>query len=206
MSRAATAASTALGRPIGFDRLPIPRGTLLPLLGISAPLLGGVVVDEGTRVNDHVDYRAAMAGTTLTSLRVEGAVTPFRAPTRMAHIRGLAPLSLREWGVVFGVSHTAIKDWIAEEPDRVKLDRVVGALEEAAGHQPDLGRWLSSPVPGMEVRPVDLLRDDRWPAFRGAIRARSAPMAAVAPDLLMLRRRAQASWAVPESATVAEEA
>ncbi len=207
MNAAATRWHTDLDKPLGFDRLPIPRGTgFLPLLGVGAVLFGGVIVDEGTRVIDRLDYRAAIEGTSLTAVDVEGPIVPFRAPTRMARIRWLAPLSFREWAAVFGVSHSAIKQWAdGDEPDRDKLDRVLGAITEAATHQPDLGRWLMSPVPGMEVRPVDLLREDRWRAFRGAIRARRAPAVSIAPEELVRRRRAQVSWAVPEPATVAED-
>jgi hypothetical protein len=124
----------------------------------------------------------------------------------MARIRALAPLSLRDWAPVFGVSHSAIKQWAdGEEPDRAKLDRVLGALTEAGGHQPNLARWLNAPLPGMQVRPLDLLRDDRWRAFRGAVRTRSAPAVTVAPGELVARRQAQVSWAVPEPATVADD-
>jgi hypothetical protein len=208
MNSAMTHRPTDLDKPLGFDRLPTPRGTgFPPLLGVGAALFGGAVVDEGTRVIDRLDYRPAIEGTSLTAVKVEGPIVPFRAPTRMARIRGLAPLSFREWAAVFGVSHSAIKQWAdGEEPDRDKLDRVLGAINEAGAHQPDLGRWLVSPVPGMDVRPIDLLREDRWRAFRGAIRAHRAPTVSIAPDELVRRRRAQVSWAVPEPATVAEEA
>ena len=199
---------TDLDKPLGFDRLPTPRGTaLLPLLGVGAVLFGGAIVDEGTRVIDRVDYRPAIEGTSLTAVKVEGPVVPFRAPTRMARIRALAPLSFREWSSVFGVSPSAVKLWNdSEEPERQKLDRVLGALTEASGRHPDLGRWLMAPLPGMDVRPVDLLRDDRWQAFRGAIRAHRASAVHIAPDELIRRRQAQVSWAVPEPPTVAEEA
>lgn len=208
MSAATIHRPTDLDKPLGFDRLPIPRGTkLLPLLGVSAVLLGGVVVDEGTRVVDRLDYRAAIEGTSLTAVQVEGPVVPFLAPTRMARIRSVAPLSLREWATVFGVSHSAIKQWAdGEEPDREKLNRVLGAVNEAAARRPDLSHWLTTQLPGMDMRPVDLLREDRWRAFRGAIRAHSAPSVSVAPDELVRRRQAQVSWAVLERATLAEEA
>ncbi len=125
----------------------------------------------------------------------------------MARIRALAPLSFREWAPVFGVSHSAIKQWAdGDEPDREKLDRVLGALDAAAAHQPDLGRWLMTPLPGMQQRPVDLLREDHWRAFRGALRARPAPAVSVAPEELARRRQMQISWAVVEPATLAEEA
>jgi hypothetical protein len=182
------------------------RGTaLVTVLTLGASFLAGPVVDQGTRVIDRFDYRSAMEGTSLTPVQVEGPVVPFQTPTRMARIRALAPLSLRDWGEVFGVSHSAIKQWVDSEPGREKLDRVLGALSEATAHQPDLARWLTAPLPGMEIRPLDLLRDDRWRAFRGAIRTRSAPAVTLAPDELLRRRQAQASWAVTEPPIVADD-
>jgi DNA-binding transcriptional regulator YiaG len=177
------------------------------LLSVGATLFGGALIDEGTRVVDRFDYRAVINGTSLTSVHVEGPVIPFLAPTRMARIRSLAPLSLREWATVFGVSHSAIKQWVdGDEPNREKLDRVLGAISEAGAHHPDLAVWLTARVPGTDLRPIDLLREDRWRAFRGAIRTRSAPVVDLAPDELVRRRRAQVSWAVPEPLTVADEA
>lgn len=182
------------------------RGTaLVTVLGLGASFLAAPVIDQGTRVIDRLDYRSAMAGTSLTAVQVEGPVIPFQTPTRMARIRALAPLSLRDWGEVFGVSHSAIKQWADSEPAREKLDRVLGALSEASAHHADLARWLVAPLPGMQIRPLDLLRDDRWRAFRGAIRTRPAPTVTMAPDQLLRRRQAQASWAVPEPPIVADD-
>jgi hypothetical protein len=82
---------------------------------------------------------------------------------------------------VFEVSHTRIKQWAdGEEPDRPKLDRILNALSD---HR-DMRTWLTTAVPGMDMRPLDLLRDERWRAFRGAIRARSAPAVTVSPEEL----------------------
>jgi transcriptional regulator with XRE-family HTH domain len=192
---------TDLDRPLGFDRLPSPRGTaLITLLGVGAALFGGSLTDDrGTRIVERVDYRPVIDGTTLHTVRVEGPVMPFQTPTRMAQIRTLAPLSLRDWASVFGVSHSAIKQWAdGEEPNRDKLDRVLGALNEASAHQANLAAWLTTQLPGMELRPVELLRAERWRAFRGAIRTRSAPAVSIEPEELVRRRRAQVSWAVPE--------
>lgn len=164
-------------------------------------------IDTGTRVVARYDCRPIMEGTTLTRVSVEGDVEPFTTPSRMARIRAIAPLSFREWAPVFGVSHAAIKQWAdGEEPDRPKLDRILNALSEASIRHRDLRTWLNTAVRGMDVRPLDLLRDDRWRAFRGAIRARSAPTVSLSPEELMRRRRAQSSWVVAEPPVITDEA
>jgi hypothetical protein len=164
-------------------------------------------IDTGTRVGARYDYRSIMEGTTLTRISVEGPVEPFTTASRMARIRALAPLSFREWAPVFDVSHTRIKQWAdGEEPDRPKLDRILNALSEASVLHRDLRTWLTTAVPGMDVRPLDLLRDERWRAFRGAIRARNAPSVTVPTEELMRRRRAQSSWVVAEPPIVTDEA
>lgn len=192
----------------GPSRFAVASSTnLTSVLTVSAAPFGGGPADNGTRVVDRVDLGPLITGTSLRTFDVEGPVAPFAAPTRMARIRALAPLSFREWAPVFGVSHSAIKQWAdGDEPGREKLDRVLGALDAAAAHQPDLGRWLMTPLPGMQQRPIDLLREDHWRAFRGALRVRAAPPASVAPEELARRREMQISWAVAEPATLAEEA
>lgn len=163
-------------------------------------------IDSGTRVVARYDYRPIMEGTTLTKITVEGSLEPFKTASRMARIRALAPLSFREWAPVFEVSHTRIKQWAdGEEPDRPKLDRILNALSEASVYNRDMRTWLTTAVPGMDVRPVDLLRDERWRAFRGAIRARSAPAVTVSPEELRRRRHAQSSWVVAEPQVVTDE-
>jgi hypothetical protein len=170
-------------------------------------LAGSPDIDTGTRVVTRYDYRPLMEGTTLTKVTVEGPVEPFRTASRMARIRAIAPLSFREWAPVFGVSHAAIKQWAdGDEPDRPKLDRILNALSEASIHHHDLAAWLTAPVAGMEVRPLDLLRDERWRAFRGAMRARSAPAVTASPQELLRRRRAQSSWVIAEPVIVTDEA
>lgn len=193
----------------GRTSVDAPAGTaLVTFLSLGTTFLAAPVVDHGTRIVDRLDYSSTMRGTALAPVRLEGPLVPFQTPTRMARIRALAPLSLRDWADVFGVSHSAVKQWIdGEEPARDKLERVLDALDEASAHHADLATWLTASLPGMEVRPLDLLRDERWRAFRGAIRARSAPTPAIAPDELLRRRRAEVSWGVPEQAvTVDDEA
>jgi hypothetical protein len=169
-------------------------------------LVGSVNADTGTRTSTRYDYRPLMEGTTLARIAVEGALKPFQRPTRMARIRALAPLSFRDWAPVFDRSHSAIKQWAdGEEPTNPKLDQVIDALSEASIFHRDLATWLTSPVPGMAVRPVDLLKEDRWRAFKGAIRAGHAPTVTVEPEELLNRRRSQSSWAVAERPVIVEE-
>jgi hypothetical protein len=142
---------TEIDEPIGYDRLPSLRGTgLMTVLTVSAALVGGgAVIDEGTRIVKRTDYRPVIEGTSLRSVQVEGPITPIQAPTRMAQTRALAPLSLRDWATVFGVSHSAIKQWAdSEEPSREKLDRVLGALTDASAHQAHLAGEKGARRPG----------------------------------------------------------
>jgi hypothetical protein len=219
-------------RARGDRNLPV-RGTILPLVMTGAALAGGAVIaddgtyaakwhetrpasallggvpdiDNGTRVVVRYDYRPIIEGTSLTRVSVEGPIEPFQQPTRMARIRAIAPLSYRDWGSVLGVSHSAVKQWTdGEEPDRPELDRILNALSEASIHHHDLAAWLSTALPGMGIRPMDLLREARWRAFRGAMRARSAPAVVLSPEELARRRRAQSSWVVAEPRTLADEA
>jgi hypothetical protein len=179
---------------------------LVTVLSLGASFLATPVIDYGTRVVDRLDYSSTMRGTALAPIRVEGPVVPFQTPTRMARIRALAPLSLRDWAEVFGVSHSAVKQWIdGDEPAREKLDLVLDALNAASAHHANLATWLTVSLPGMEVRPLDLLRDERWRAFRGAIRARSAPTPSIAINELLRRRRAEVSWGVPEPAVTVDD-
>lgn len=175
---------------------------LLPVLAAGIALLGsGVVADQGTRPTQRYDIRRLVEGTSIPAVRVglEGPLTPFRVPTRMARIRALATLSYREWAPVFGVSHSAIKQWVdGEEPEREKLDRVLAALDRAAGHRSDLSTWLVGALPGMRLRPLDLLRDDRWRAFEGALRVRPSRAVTLSGDELVRRRREEVSWGVDE--------
>jgi hypothetical protein len=170
-------------------------------------ILRGVVVDEGTRVVPRRDFRALIAGTSLNSILVDGPIEPFAAASRMARIRALAPLSYRDWAGVLGVSHSAVKQWAdGPEPARDELDRVLAALSEASRYHADLPSWLTSPLPGMAKRPLDLLSEGRWRAFRGAIRTREAPTVALPPEDLARRREKQASWAVAEPPIVVDDA
>jgi len=66
-----------------------------------------------------------MNGTWVERLSVDGSVEPVVGFSRMARIRSLAGLSLRDWADVFDVTHTTIKHWTASEPDRPKLERVL---------------------------------------------------------------------------------
>jgi hypothetical protein len=184
-----------------LPRVGMRSTALLPVLATGIALLGGgVVADQDTRATLRYDIRRLVEGTSIPSVHVnlEPPPTPFQTPTRMARIRALAPLSYREWGPVFGVTHSAIKQWADSEPEREKLDLVLTALDRAAGHRADLSTWLLSPLPGMQIRPLDLLREDRWRAFEGALRARPSRDVTLSGDELVRRRRDEVSWDVSE--------
>ncbi|MDQ3662240.1 MAG: hypothetical protein M3454_14520 [Actinomycetota bacterium] len=125
----------------------------------------------------------------------------------MAEIRALAPLSLREWGRAFGVSHTAISDWLRSNPqDREDLRTTLAALEEASKARHNLGEWLLAPLAGLQVRPVDLLKDRRWRAFRGALAAEASPAPRLSASKLAARRRTETSWAIADADIEPDEA
>ena len=89
------------------------------------PLFGGLAMmslyqDTGTRIVNRIDVRGLMAGTSIWEFKIEAPIEPFVRPTRMARIRDLAPLSLREWATVFRVSHSAIRQWTERESDQAK--------------------------------------------------------------------------------------
>lgn len=163
--------------------------------------------DSGTRIANYRDVAALAKSTSLQRIELEGRFSPLVPSSTMAQIRALAPLSLREWGRVFGVSHTAISDWLVGDPqDREYLRTALAALEEASRVKNDLGDWLQAPVPGLQVRPVDLLKDRRWRAFRGALAAQAAPGPRLSPSELAARRRAETSWAIADTDIEPDEA
>lgn len=182
---------------------------LLPLIGAAA-MAGGAPAQAapGTQVTERYDLRGGV-GTTLSSPVVfEGPFTPVVQPTRMAKVRDLAPeVTMKEWGEVFGVSRQTVNAWLATEPkSRPELDDVVASLNQAATFHTGVGRWLRSPVPGMDIKPIELLRSKRWRAFHGAVRAQAAPATNLAANTLMERRRAEVSWAPPTLEAEAEQA
>ena len=171
------------------------------------PRLDALIADYGTRVSTRSDLRIILVGTmpSPTKVHFDVAPTPLVPPTRMARIRQLADLSLREWAGVFGVTHTAIRQWLSTEPDREKLSRVAEALEEAARYHGNLVNWLRRPLPGTAITPLDLLRRDSWRAFRGSLRAGTAPAVTISGQEMRRRRQAEESWAVPEAPAVGDE-
>ncbi len=155
--------------------------------------------DSGTRIGKYTDAAAIAKSTSLQRIELPGRFAPFVQPSTMEQIRTLAPLSLREWGRVFGVSHTAIGDWLRADPqDREDLRTTLAVLEDAARAKSNLGEWLVAPVPGLQVRPLDLLVDRRWRAFRGALAAETAPRPRLSPSDMAARRRAETSWAIAD--------
>lgn len=182
-----------------LSRSALLTGALIVGSALGGSAVGPAVADPGTRIGLYTDVAALAHSTSLQSVELDGPFVPFIQRTTMAQINGLAPLSLREWGRVFGVSHTSISAWMKEDPaDREKLGTVLGALE-AARTKPQLERWLLAPLQGIDVRPIDLLRDGRWRAFRGALVARAAAPATLSSEELAARRRAETSWALADA-------
>ena len=193
----------------GSERsLDLPGTRILSaLLAGGVAMIGGgaVAVDQGTRLSPLRDARQVLAGTKLSDLQVQAGGQPFVVPTRMNQLNALAPLSFRDWGSVFGVSHTTIGLWADKDPGHDKLDRVLDALREASYFHSDLASWLREPLPSMNVRPLDLLRTDRWRAFRGAIRTRATPAVTLSADQLRSRRETETSWITPEPPTLTDD-
>ncbi len=210
-----TATATFDAGPAIWPRRPVdPGGTSLTsqsgsrpasvLELIFGPYRGGakaahlLEVDAGTRAGERTDVRALMNGTWVERLSVDGSVEPVVGFSRMARIRSLAGLSLREWADVFDVTHTTIKHWTASEPDRPKLERVLAALEQASRYRSDLSGWLMASVPGTELRPIDLLREERWRAFDGAVHSQPAEAMTISAEELRRLRRLDESWLLAE--------
>lgn len=150
----------------------------------SAPGTGAT----STGVSAISDLRPVLAGTSLLTVNYDNLLdSPFRATdTRMAELQALAPLSLRQWAHVFGVSKQAISNWIAEEPrERPELDAAVTALRGAAARQPDLAGWLQRHLPGSERTPLDLAKTAHWRAFKAASRLAAPVGAGVIPTQAM---------------------
>ena len=161
-------------------------------------------VDAGTRISPRIIIEAQPSTTRLFEINSDtGKMAMGEADTLMADIRRLAPLSLRDWATVFGVSHTAIRDWLKTDPDRPELTQVLGLLEDASGRRADLAAWLTQPLEHLNVRPLDLLASHRWRAFRGAMRVRQAPVP-ITPAELKERRKSSLGWAMTDAPTVPE--
>jgi hypothetical protein len=161
---------------------------------------------SGTGTVHVLDLRSLMDATTLDPVVVEGNVLQWGPTTRMARIRAIAPLSWREWGDAFGVSHTTARKWSSHEPGDGKLDQVLAILEDAAPLHSDVAAWLREPVPGMTIRPLDAIANGQWLALRGALRSAASRPVKVTPDELVAQRRAEESWLVAEPDAVTEEA
>lgn len=181
-----------------LQRAPAAMAVVMAVAGI-----GGTVVerDVGTSINRRADLRSFERGTRLTGyVPAHTPFAPFVQPTRMQRIQQLSGLSRRELGEILGVSHTMVGRWLKSDPEgKPELTKVLSALEEAGRyHVTDLKSWLTRIIPGTELRPVDLLRDKRWRAFKGAVRTRRAPASQLSPAELFARRQAEVSWAIAE--------
>jgi hypothetical protein len=155
--------------------------------------------DGGTRAIKRIDLRHPW-WTLAESVSFEGHVAPLVKPSRMQRIRDVAPLSLRVWGDVFGVSHTTVLNWIEgeEPPDRPEVDRVLSIVERAAHRFRDVESWLKSPLGRLSTTPLSLLQRQRWRALEGALSiVKTTPPSVDTTELGRLRGDVL-PWAIPE--------
>ncbi len=180
----------------------------LPLVlgfGIAGTGARHELVDVGTRIADRTDLTHLIQQTSLTRFAVDTPVISLAEPTRMQRILRIAPLSRRAWADVFDVSPNAVQKWTRTDPERDKLSQVLAMLEQASRHHADVDAWLAQPVGRSSVTPLELLRDERWRAFAGAVRTQTAPRPQVTAEDLHRRRRDQLPWASPEPVMTSDE-
>lgn len=202
--------STSSGQPErhpGEDATNSVSGSRLGAAAVAALALalpgavsaGSLPLHAGTHAVARADVRLLAAGTRLYDLDFEGLLEPLAQATRMGRVRELAPLPLREWASVFGTSHTTVYQWVRRDPSaRPKLTTVLEALERAAKHHGDVALWLRTPLSGTNIRPLDLLREERWRAFDGALRLKPHATLELDPDQLARLRRDEVSWALSD--------
>lgn len=202
--------SMAIARALTWPLEPteIGRSRELAAVAVSGALAASVLAapSGATEIAQRLDLRGVVDGTTVRpGVEFEaGGFRPLAAePTLMSRILDLAGLSARQWAEVLGVSHTTIANWRAGDPsDLAKLKGVLAALEHAATFHGDLDTWLIALVPGLQVRPLDLLAEGRVRAFRGAVRARVGAEPAIARDELAELVKQDPAWPVREVVSV----
>jgi hypothetical protein len=167
-----------------------------------------IICDRGTRASARIDLVAASTETSIRRLLLDSntKLGVHAVKTRMLRIIELAPLSLREWAEVFGVSHGAITKWRSSEPDRPEIALVLEMLERAVREHGELAQWLRQPLASTSVTPLQLLSQQRWRAFLGAIKTASAPAPDLARETLERLRRERLPWAVPDAPGLPAEA
>lgn len=167
-----------------------------------------IMLDFGTRAIGRVDLIAASNETSIRRLVIDTntVLRRLKTRTRMSRILELAPLSLRLWAEVFGVTHGAIRKWRTTDPDRPELTIVLDMLEQASLAHGELAQWLRRPVASTEVTPLNLLKQARWRAFLGAIRTASAPVPDLGREALERLRRERLPWASTDAPGIPVEA
>ena len=181
-------------------------GTSLP--GARQIVTSGAVVlsalaltNSATAIDSRTDLQAFIEGTHLgTTVLIDPAAIRRTHPVPlMRSIRESTGLSQRHWASILGVSHTTIRAWEREDPtDRSRLSRVREALGDIASRRSDVGAWLTTSLPGLEITPANLISDGRYRALRGALHASYGHSAPAAPDELRARARRDISWPIRE--------
>lgn len=167
-----------------------------------------IMLDFGTRAIGRVDLTAASNETSIRRLVIDTntVLRRLKTRTRMSKILELAPLSLRLWAEVFGVTHGAIRKWRTTDPDRPELAIVLDLLEQASLAHGELAQWLRRPLVTTDVTPLSLLEQGRWRAFLGATRTASAPAPDLGREALERLRRERLPWATTDAPGIPVEA
>jgi DNA-binding transcriptional regulator YiaG len=183
---------TSLGAPTRGRRAALGGAIALSIL--TAPGLG-------TAIDTRTDLTGVLNGTTLRGdVHLQGGHREGTRETLMRRIRAISGVSQRQWASILGVSHPTVGNWESRNPpDTNRLAAVLDVLEQARRFHGDVGTWLTSALPGIDERPLDLLASERYRAFRGALRAGITSTPAMSAEERRARIKSDMSWPVPET-------
>jgi hypothetical protein len=133
-------------------------------------------------------------------LDFEGKAENYQSTTRMQRILDLSQLSERTWAKVLGKTHPTIGNWKVVDPpsETERLAQISEALDYALRRRGGLRIWLETPLPGLTLKPLDLIAKGRLRAFRGAVHARPASKPDITSPELLDRLRLGVGWPVAE--------